>query len=282
MLRMAAMSSPNGPLGGYYDRLSRYNAFARFVGRDGGQGRATVHRFLRPDDPATDPADTVHELIAARVADRPPSRIFDAGCGLGGTALWLAGRFGASADGVTLSARQAELANVEAARRGLGTRCRFRVASYDDALPAGRYDLIVAVESLAHSPDPAASLANLARGLARGGRIAVVDDVRARTADARDAAAFVAGWQAPGFLTQARWHAAFAAAGLRVEHDEDLTPRMARRPAFARELLAALNRMATVVPHAGWRAVLASHRGGLALERLYARGGASYRLFAAV
>jgi SAM-dependent methyltransferase len=282
MLRIAAMSSPNGPLGGYYDRLSRYNALARFVRRDGGQGRATVHRFLRPDDPATDPADTVHELIAARVADRPPARIFDAGCGLGGTALWLAARFGASADGVTLSARQAALANAEAARRGLDARCRFRVASYDDALPERHYDLIVAIESLAHSPDLAASLVNLARALAPGGQIAVVDDVREPGADPRDAADFVAGWRTPGFLTHAQWQAAFAAAGLRVVYDEDLTARMARRPGFAREALVALNRAAALLPNAGWRALLASHHGGLALERLYARGGASYRLFAAV
>jgi SAM-dependent methyltransferase len=276
------MSSPNGPLGGYYDRLSRYNAFARILRRDGGQGRATVHRFLRPDDPATDPADTVHALIAARVADRPPARIFDAGCGLGGTALWLAARFGAEADGVTLSARQAERANAEAARRGLDARCRFRVASYDDALPARRYDLIVAIESLAHSADPSASLANLAHALAPGGRIVVVDDVRMPDADPRDAADFVAGWQVPGFRTHAHWLASFAAAGLRIVHDEDLTPRQMPRPAIAREGLVALNRLAAAVPHAGWRAVLASHRGGLALERLYARGGASYRLFAAV
>lgn len=282
MLRMAVMSSPNGPLGHYYDRLSRYNALARFVRQDGGQGRATVHRFLRPDDPTTDPADTVHALVAARVADRPPARIFDAGCGLGGTALWLAARFGATAEGATLSARQVEFANAEAARRGLADRCRFRMASYDDALPDRRYDLIVAVESLAHSPDPAASLANLARALAPGGRIVVVDDVRDPAADPRDAADFIAGWQTPGFLTHAQWQSAFAAAGLRVVHDEDLTPRLLPRPAIARAALVVLNRLAATVPHDGWRAILASHRGGLALERLYARGGASYRLFAAV
>jgi SAM-dependent methyltransferase len=277
---MVEMSSANDPLSLYYDRLSRYGALARLFGRDGGHSRATVHRLLRSPDPAIDPAEVIHSMIAARL-DVPPRRVLDAGCGLGGTCFDLARRFGAACDGLTLSPAQAETARAGAAARGLGERCRFHVASYDAPID-GKYDLIVAIESLAHSADPAASLANLARALAPGGRIVVVDDVRESAADVADAADFVAGWQAPGFLTRAQWVAAFAAAGLRLARDDDLTALVPRRNAFVRGSLLCANRIAALVPHAGWRGVLASHRGGLALERLYARGGASYRLFVGV
>jgi cyclopropane fatty-acyl-phospholipid synthase-like methyltransferase len=279
---MPEMSSPNAPLSSYYDRLSRYGAWARLFGRDGGHARATVHRLLRSDDPDVASADVIHFRISAHVADVPPIRVLDAGCGLGGTSFHLARRFGSVCEGLTLSSVQAARATRTAEALGLAGRCQFRVASYDDALPAGTYDLIVAIESLVHSPDPARSLANLARSLAPGGRIVVVDDVREPGADVDDAARFMAGWQAPGFMDRSQWLAAFAAAGLRVAVEEDLTPRVPVRPAAAREALLALNRIASFLPHAGWRGVLASHRGGLALERLYAAGGASYRLFVAV
>jgi cyclopropane fatty-acyl-phospholipid synthase-like methyltransferase len=279
---MPEMSSPNAPLSTYYDRLSRYGAWARLFGRDGGHARATVHRLLRSDDPDVAPADVIHLRISAHVADVPPIRVLDAGCGLGGTSFHLACRFGSVCEGLTLSSAQAARATRTAEALGLAGRCQFRVASYDDPLPAGAYDLIVAIESLAHSPDPARSLANLAPSLAPGGRIVIVDDVREPGADVDDATRFMAGWQAPGFMDRSQWLAAFAAAGLRVAVEEDLTPRVPVRPAAAREALVALNRIASFLPHAGWRGVLSSHRGGLALERLYAAGGASYRLFVAV
>ncbi|MBL8805522.1 MAG: methyltransferase domain-containing protein [Rhodospirillales bacterium] len=274
------MSSPNGSLSQYYDRLSRYGALARLIGRDGGYGRATVHRLLRSTDAATDPADVIHSRIAA-LSSRPPGRLLDAGCGLGGTSFYFAQRFETVCDGVTLSPAQADAASQAAAARGLADRCRFRVASYDAPTEA-RYDLIVAIESLAHSADPAASLANLAKARAPGGRVVVVDDVRSVDADPADVAAFVAGWQAPGFRTRADWVLAFEAAGLRLDAEHDLTPLVPQRGALAREALLLANRAAALLPFAAWRGVLASHRGGLALERLYAAGGATYRLLAGV
>ena len=279
---MLEMSSPNGPLSVYYDRLSRYGAWARLFGRDGGYARATVHRLLRSDDADVAPAEVIHSRIAAHVAAAPSARVLDAGCGLGGTCFHFARRFGSVCEGLTLSTAQAARATRMAEALGLSASCRFRVASYDDPLPDGAYDLIVAIESLAHSPDPARSLANLARSLAPGGRVVVVDDVREIGADIGDAARFMAGWQAPGFIDHARWLAAFEAAGLRVAAEEDLTARVPVRPVAARETLLALNRIASLVPHSGLRGVLASHQGGLALERLYSAGGASYRLFVAV
>jgi SAM-dependent methyltransferase len=168
-------------------------------------------------------------------------------------------------------------ARVEAANRGLPAR--FRVASYDDAL-GGPFDLIVAVEALAHAPNPAASLANLARGLAPGGKLIVVDDVRVCPAADPDARAFVAGWRVPGFVEEAAWRAGFAAAGLTLDRVDDLSGRLVHRDPAARARLERWNRRAhRFAPPL--RALLDSHWGGLALERLHARAAARYMLFAA-
>ena len=96
--------------------------------------------------------------------DRAPAAggqvVLDAGCGLGGTTFFLQACLGGRYRGITLSPDQAARATAEAARRGLSAMCHFAVRSYHDdladLLPDGA-DLIVAIESLAHAPDPPAT-----------------------------------------------------------------------------------------------------------------------------
>jgi SAM-dependent methyltransferase len=270
------MSSPNQELASYYDRLARYTRLARLVGWGGGDADAAVRRALIGTDGRATPR-TTEILVADAVGELRAPRILDAGCGLGGLGLALLARFGGTLDGISLSPEQIARATEAAAERGLAAR--FRVASYDDPL-CERYDLIVAVEALAHASDPAASLANLARALVPGGKLVVVDDVRACPVDDPDAQDFVAGWRVPGFVDEARWRASFAAAGLRLDRADDLSDRLVHRAPEARARLERWNRRAhRVLPPL--RALLDSHWGGLALERLHARGGARYMLFAA-
>lgn len=270
------MSSPNDSLGRYYDRLAHYTRLARRFGWGGGDPDSAVRRALIGPDGSASPR-TTEILVAEAAGDLHAPRILDAGCGLGGLGLALLARFGGTLEGISLSSEQIARARVEAAKRGLPAR--FRVASYDDAL-GGPFDLIVAVEALAHAPDPAASLANLARGLAPGGKLVVVDDVRVSPAGDPDARTFVAGWRVPGFVEEAAWRAGFAAAGLTLDRIDDLSGRLVHRDPAARARLERWNRRAyRFAPPL--RALLDSHWGGLALERLHARGAARYMLFAA-
>jgi tocopherol O-methyltransferase len=277
------MSSPNLSLDRYYDRLTLYARLARWLGSDAGYGAATVHRALHPTHADESPFAVVHGLIDAELGSAALHRLLDAGCGLGGTSLYFARRRGVLCEGIALSKHQVQAATENACKAGLGERCRFQVASFDGPLPPREFDAIVAIESLAHAPNLAASIANLAKSLAPGGRLVVVDDVADPAADAGDAALFKAGWQVPSFVPHAAWLAAFADAGLRVARDVDLTARIRQRRAWQRAALTVLNTAASALaPHAGLREVLASHRGGLALERLYARGQSAYRLFVAL
>jgi SAM-dependent methyltransferase len=270
------MSSPNDSLARYYDRLAGYTRLARWFGWGGGDGHAAVRRALIGPDGRASPRTTENLVAEAAEAMHAP-RILDAGCGLGGLGLALLARFGGALDGISLSPAQIARARGEAARRGLAAR--FRVASYDDGLD-GPYDLVVAVESLAHSADLARSIANLARALAPGGKLIVVDDVRVCAADDPDARAFVAGWRVPGFADEATWRDGFGRAGLRLDRIDDLSDRLVHRDPAARAGLERWNRRAhRFLPPL--RELLDSPWGGLALERLHARGAARYLLFAA-
>ena len=265
---------------GYYDRLTRWNAVARAIGCGGGSDGLTVHRALA-DPRAQGRATTsrLHDVLIERLPAMVNPQVLDAGCGLGGTMIDLAERLGGNYVGLTLSAEQAALATRAIARRGLGDRIRVRVHGYDDP-PAGPFDLIVAIESLARSADPAVSVAALARVLHPGGLLAIVDDMPRKGADSsRDLVAFKRGWQCPALWSRRRYVRACAALGLDVAVDVDLTAECRPRPLPRIAWLQALNRWGrAVAPSPGFRRVLDSHHGGLALERLYRHGLVEYRL----
>lgn len=273
----------------YYAWLSRFQDVARLVAHDTGQQTLTVHRRLRGAAGELS-GDVLHDRVLRALQATDPAATpaaldgLDAGCGLGGTIFALHARRGGRYVGITLSATQCERATAEAHRRGLDTACRFAVRDYDapleDLTPDG-VDLIVAVESLAHAPDPAATIGRLATRLRPGGRLLVVDDVPRDTLahDDADLAAFRDGWLCPAVAGDATLAAAFARAGLTLCHDEDLTPLVPQRGAAALAALVAATRLAAAL--LGWTSagiLLGSLHGGLMLERLYRREQVRYRL----
>ena len=267
----------------YYDWLSRYHSLVARLGHKGGFDPLTVHRLLRSDRAEVAPADVAHDRLLTTLGPIAAPRVIDAGSGFGGTVFYMCARLDGQYDGLTLSPVQQARAAREAARRGVAGSCRFHVRSYDadltDVVPGGA-DLVVAIESLAHSADPLRSVVHLSRALRPGGTLAIIDDVPRDTLgdDDPDFAAFRGGWSCPAIARDRTLAAAFAAAHLSVEHDEDLTPLVPLRDRAALERLVLSNRR--------WRRVLGgsvlgslvdSLHGGLMLDRLYRRGLMRYR-----
>ncbi len=267
----------------YYDRLHRWNDAARVFGYRGGRGALAVHRALA--DPRSDGAPTttrLHDLLVDALPSLEAPLVLDAGCGSGGTLLALASRLQATCVGVTLSTRQAATALQAARDAGVGDRVRVLVQSYDTP-PPGPYDLIVAIESLAHSPSPRASVAALIQALGPRGLLVVVDDMPDDLARAsRDLATFKAGWQCPVLWGHDDYLRMFAESGLGIIVDRDLTGDTRPRRLSAIRVLEAINRAASrAIPSPALREVLQSHFGGLALERLTRLGLMRYRMIVA-
>lgn len=270
------------PLGTYYDGLSRWTAVARFFGYGGGRDTLTVHRALADPAAGGRPTTTrIHALLAEQLPEKRAPRVLDAGCGLGGTLLDLVTRTGGSGVGLTLSDAQAAIARRAALARGLAGRIEVLVHSYDEP-PPGPFDIIVAIESLAHSPQPAVSIAALARVLARDGVLAIVDDMpNPDSGPSTDLEVFKTGWACPVLWTADQYREAFARHGLDLATDLDLTAAVRPRTPARISQLETLNRLAGALPLPRWQQMIASYRGGLALERLYVRGAMSYRLLMA-
>ncbi len=266
----------------YYDRLSWWNGLARFIGHGGGREHFTVHRALA--DPSADGQPTatrLHDVLRQFLPSGRPIALLDAGCGDGGTMMDLARTHHGNFLGVTLSARQVARATAAVHACGLAARVGVIRASYDQP-PAGPFDVIIAVESLAHSADPGASIRALSAALAPGGRLIVVDDMPVTDPGDDDLAAFKRGWRCPVLWSAESYRGACAACGLELIAERDLTEAVRPRDAGTLAQLTRLNRLAhAVVPIPAFRMVMESHHGGLALERLYRRGAMSYRLMVA-
>jgi len=282
---------PNDESGGiasYYDNLSRFLDFARRLGRGGGIAQGSTHRFLsavpgEPEDETSGP-ERLDQIVfeSARATGLPAEpRMLDAGCGLGGTILYWQTQAGGSYVGLTLSAEQARRANAEAFRRGVHESARFYVRSYHDPIE-GKFDAVVAIESLAHSRDPSAALRNFAAALPPGGLLIVVDDLPDARARRRLIDGFKSGWRCPVLLDSHGYRTVLEDAGLRIERDVDLTPRLRPRSLPWLYVLIVLFGLARLLaPTRNMRDVLGALLGGFYLEALYRTGGMNYRLMVA-
>ena len=252
--------------------------------RAAGEAVHPVHRALAdPAGGAPSPL-VIHRLMLEAVTLPAEPRVLDAGCGYGATMLDLAPRLGGDWTGLTLSPEQAARGNAALAAAGLTERVRVQVRSYD-APPEGPFDLIYGIESLIHSADPAATLAGLARQLAPGGHLLVVDDMPEPglpPEPAQRLAQFKRYWRCPVAPDRAGWVTALRAAGLDLVAERDLNPLLqVRGMAEVAPRLAAVRNRSRLVRWLGLGVRAEAEIGGLLLESLQTEGWVHYRLLVA-
>jgi tocopherol O-methyltransferase len=117
--------------------------------------------------------------MAAPLGLRAGQRVLDAGCGVGGSAIWLAENFGVEVVGVTLSPEQCSLARKYADERGVSGLVSFEVGDYlTTALDDQSFDVFWAEESFCHALDKPAVVREAYRLLKPGGALVVEDGFR--------------------------------------------------------------------------------------------------------
>jgi len=103
------------------------------------------------------------------------SNVFDAGCGVGGSAIFLAKTYDCTVTGMTLSKRQQQLAIKYAAAANV-TGAEFLVGDYTNTgLPAGQYDFVWALESTCYASSLTAFASEAYRLLKPGGVLVIAD-----------------------------------------------------------------------------------------------------------
>jgi cyclopropane-fatty-acyl-phospholipid synthase len=103
-----------------------------------------------------DPSDTLeaaqankYELICRKLGLEPGMRLLDVGCGWGGMVMHAAEHHGVRAVGVTISRRQAELAEKRVAEAGLSKEVEIRVQDYREVAD-GSFDAISSIGMFEH------------------------------------------------------------------------------------------------------------------------------------
>ncbi|NMH79083.1 class I SAM-dependent methyltransferase [Pseudonocardia xinjiangensis] len=165
------------------------------------------------------------ELVSQKLGLQPGMRLLDVGCGWGGMVMHAAAEHGVKALGVTLSANQAEWAQAEIARRGLGDLAEVRHLDYRDA-PESEFDAISSIGLTEHIGKD--QLPNYFRSLYErlrpGGRLLNHCITQPRTPLARKLDPFIARYVFPDGQLEPVGHliSVMNDAGFEVRHEENL------------------------------------------------------------
>ncbi len=170
----------------------------------------------------------MNHVLAKRIALRPGERVLDAGCGLGGSTIWLAQQFGAEVVGVNLVASQLYRARRLAYRHGISDRVSFERRDFTrTGFPEESFDVVWAIESVCHTPDKRSFLAEAKRLLKPGGRLVVADLFRTQHPFSADEEKllnrWLAGWAVPDLTTTGEFAEAACGVGFTVVTVEDAT-----------------------------------------------------------
>ena len=118
----------------------------------------------------------LNKVLAEMAEIKEHENILDAGCGVGGSSIWLAKEKNCTVTGVSLNKRQIDKANTLAKACGVHEKVSFEQKDYTNTFyPANSFDVVWAIESVCYADDKSDFLKEATRVLKPGGRVIVAD-----------------------------------------------------------------------------------------------------------
>jgi tocopherol O-methyltransferase len=160
------------------------------------------------------------KLVISGLGVQPADRVLDAGCGVGGTAIFVAESTGAQVSGITLSPVQLRIARAAASKSRASRRLDFTLQDYTETgFADATFTKFFAIESACYAENKAALLREAYRILSPGGRIAIVDTFLTRDtllgAETDFYERFIEGWVVPNLPSQEQFLNLVTATGFR-------------------------------------------------------------------
>ncbi|WP_170110570.1 methyltransferase domain-containing protein [Flavilitoribacter nigricans] len=211
-------------------------------------------------------------------------RVLDAGCGIGGSALFLAEQLGCRVEGITLSRRQVETATRLAAEKELDELVSFSRQNYlDTDFPDAHFDVVWAIESFGSAPAKADFFREMYRILKPGGRILFADTFKPYPYDIttdKDMLTMLNGWAISDILALEELEAMSREQGFPHFRVEDVSAQI--KPSVNRIYRAALFGMIGTKAYNLFKTATyfsrIHYKTGLAQKKTYRRGKWGYYL----
>jgi tocopherol O-methyltransferase len=118
----------------------------------------------------------MNEIMIEAAGIKPGDQVLDAGCGVGGSSIFMAKHAGAKVTGITLSERQVQQATANAKHNGVEAVVDFKVMNYcaTDFADAS-FDVVWGCESICYADSKEQFIEEAYRLLKPGGRLVVAD-----------------------------------------------------------------------------------------------------------
>jgi tocopherol O-methyltransferase len=118
----------------------------------------------------------MNEVMMEAAAIKATDKVLDAGCGVGGSSIFMASILDCKVTGITISERQVQLAAANAKQKGVEQLVDFKVMNYTATdFPDASFDVVWGCESICYADTKEQFIKEAYRLLKPGGRLVVAD-----------------------------------------------------------------------------------------------------------
>jgi tocopherol O-methyltransferase len=171
----------------------------------------------------------LNEVLANLAQIKAKDIVLDAGCGYGGSSLWLAENIGCKAIGITVVPYQVTKAQHSADKSSASAKLRFIEGDYaNTGLPEKSVTVVWGLESIVHCEDKQRFVEEAYRLLKPGGRILISEYMLREKppltkVEHKIMEPFLHGWMMPDLLTPSQYNNMLTKAGFRNVEIHDLS-----------------------------------------------------------
>lgn len=144
----------------------------------------------------------MNRIIARKAAIKSGEKVLDAGCGIGGTAIWIAKNVGAEVTGINICKDQLDIARGLVDKHGIDNKIQFVEGDFVRMdFPDNTFDVVYGLESICYAKDKGDFVREAWRVLRNGGRLVVADGFITKSdfdpSESREMNKWLEGWAVP-------------------------------------------------------------------------------------